>query len=74
MDDTFVLFCHSSYVFGFVDSFVIHSFICASKSFLFIDLENILQIVCVLRLLVGLLVYVLRMCYRFLSIMREEIQ
>ena len=54
-----------SYVLGFVDSFVFYSLICTSKRILFFDDENIpknLQIICVLRLLVGLLVYVLRMC------------
>ena len=37
----FVLLCDSSYVFGFVDNFVLYSLICASKSILFIDDENI---------------------------------
>ena len=41
MGDTFVLFCDSSYVFGFVDSFVLYSFICASKSILFIDVGKL---------------------------------
>ena len=64
---------------GFVDSFVfvLYSLICASRRILFIDDENIpkkLQIICVLRWLVGLLVYVLRMCYSFLLVMRKEIQ
>ena len=36
----FVLFCDSSYVFGVVDNFVLYSFICASKSILFVDVEN----------------------------------
>ena len=36
--------------------------------------QKVLQIVCVLRSLVGLLVYVLRRCYRFFLIMRKEIQ
>ena len=35
------LLCSSSYVFGLVDNFVLYSFICASKSILFIDDENI---------------------------------
>ena len=70
----FVLFCDSSYVFGFVDSFILYSLICASKSILFKKFEKILQIMCVLRLLVGLLVYVLRIYYRFLLLMRKEIQ
>ena len=37
----FVLFCDSSYVFGFVNNFVLCSFICASKVILFIDVEKI---------------------------------
>ena len=36
-----VLFCASSYVFGVVDIFVNYSFICASKSILFFDVEKI---------------------------------
>ena len=61
--DTFVLFCDSSYVFAFVDIFVLYSFICASESILFIDVQKIsknaamLQKVYVLHLLVSLLVY-----------------
>ena len=39
--NVFALFCDSSYVFGVVDNFVLYSFICASKSILFIDVENI---------------------------------
>ena len=39
--DMFVLFCDSSYVFGFVNNFVLCSFICASKVILFIDVEKI---------------------------------
>ena len=35
------LLCSSSYVFGLVDIFVSYSFICASRSILFIDDENI---------------------------------
>ena len=35
------LLCSSSYVFGLVANFVLYSFICASKSILFIDDENI---------------------------------
>ena len=35
------LLCSSLYVFGLVDIFVLNSFICASKSILFIDDENI---------------------------------
>ena len=41
VDNVFMLFCDSSYVFGVVDNFVLHSFICASKSILFIDVENV---------------------------------
>ena len=37
----FVLLCDSSYVFGVVDNFVLYSFICASKSIFFMDVENI---------------------------------
>ena len=37
----FVWCCDSSYVFGVVDIFVLYSFICASKSILFIDVEKI---------------------------------
>ena len=40
MGDAFVLCCDSSYVFGVVDVFVLYSFICASKSNLFIDIEK----------------------------------
>ena len=36
----FVLCCDSSYVFGVVDIFVLYSFICASKTILFIDEEK----------------------------------
>ena len=39
--NVFVLFCDSSYVFGVVDIFVLCSFICASKSNLVMDVENI---------------------------------
>ena len=74
MGDAFVMCCDSSYVFGVVDVFVLYSFICSSENILFIDEEKILQKVYVLRLLVGLLVYVLCMCYGFLSIERKEIQ
>ena len=35
------LLCSSLYVFGLVDIFVLYSFICASKSILFIDDEKI---------------------------------
>ena len=35
------LLCSSSYVFGLVANFVLYSFICASKSILFFDDENI---------------------------------
>ena len=67
MGNAFVLLFASSYVFGSVDSFVLYSLICASERTLFMDDENILkktlQIKCVLRLLVGLLVHVLHMCY-----------
>ena len=38
--ELFLLF-DSSYVLGFVDSFVLYSFICASKRILFIDDENV---------------------------------
>ena len=41
MGDAFVLCCDSTYVFGVVDIFVLYSFICASKSILFIDAEKI---------------------------------
>ena len=34
-------YCDSSYVFGVVDNFKLYSFICASKSILFMDVENI---------------------------------
>ena len=64
-----IFLCSSSYVFYLVDIFVLYAFICASKSILLIDDEKIpkiLQIVYVLHLLVGLLVCVKRMCYRFL--------
>ena len=37
----FVLYCDSSYVSGLVDTFVLYSVICASKSILFIDVEKI---------------------------------
>ena len=50
-----MLSCDSSYVFGVVDNFVLYSFICASKSFLFLDVENIPKNpakICVLRSLV----------------------
>ena len=56
-----LLLCSSLYVFGLVDIFVLYSFICASKSILFIDdekFQKILQIVYVLHLFVCLLVYV----------------
>ena len=56
-----VLFCDSSYVFGVVDIFVLYSFIWASKSILFIDVEKILKNpakIYVLRWLICLLVYV----------------
>ena len=69
-----MLLCDSSYVFGVVDSFVLHSFVCASKNILFMDKENfpkILQKVRVLRLLVYLLLCVLRMCNKFLLIKRK---
>ena len=33
--------CDSSYVFDVVNIFVLYSFICASKSILFMDVENI---------------------------------
>ena len=36
-----MLLFDSSYVFGFVDSFVLYSLICASKRILFIDDKNI---------------------------------
>ena len=36
-----VLFCDLSYVFGVVDNFVLYSFIFASKTVIFIDVENI---------------------------------
>ena len=36
-----MLFCYSTHIFGFVDSFELYSLICASKSILFIDDENI---------------------------------
>ena len=36
-----VLLFESSYVLGFVDSFVLYSLICASRRILFIDDENI---------------------------------
>ena len=36
-----MLLYDSLYVFGVVDNFVLYSFILASKSILFIDLENI---------------------------------
>ena len=55
------LLCSSLYVFGLVDIFVLYSFICASTSILLIDdekIQKILQIVYVLRLLVGLFVCV----------------
>ena len=39
--NVFVLLCDSSYVFGVVDNFVLSSFICASETVLFIDVENI---------------------------------
>ena len=39
--DMFILFCDSSYVFGFVNIFVLYSLICASKSILFTDVEKI---------------------------------
>ena len=71
VDNVFVWCCDSSYVIGVIDFFVWYSFICASKSILFLDVENIPKNpakLCVLRLLVYLLVCVLRMCYRlFLS-------
>ena len=39
--NVFVLLFDSSYVFGFFESFVLFSLICASKSILIIDDENI---------------------------------
>ena len=60
MGDAFVLCCDSSYVFGVVYIFVLDSFICASKSILFIDVEKVPKNpakIYVLRLLVCLLVY-----------------
>ena len=56
MGDAFVLFCDSSYVFSVIGIFVLYSFICASKSIIFIDVEKLrknLRKVYVLRLLVG---------------------
>ena len=56
-----ILLCSSSYVFGLVANFVLFSFICASKSILFIDDENIPKNpakIYVLSLLGGLLVCV----------------
>ena len=41
MGNVFLLCCDSSYVFGVVDIFVLYSFICASKSILFIDVEKV---------------------------------
>ena len=41
MGDVFLLCRDSSYVFDVVDIFVLYSFICASKSILFIDVEKI---------------------------------
>ena len=41
--NAFVLLCDSSYAFGVVDNFVFYSFICASKSILFIDVEKLFQ-------------------------------
>ena len=73
----FVLLFESSYVLGFVDSFVLYSLICASRRIFFLMMkifQKILQIICVLRWLVSLLVYVLRRCYKFLLVMRKEIQ
>ena len=39
----FVLFCDSSNIIGVLDIFVLYSFICASKSILFINVEKILK-------------------------------
>ena len=50
-----MLLFESSYVLGFVDSFVLYSLICASRRILFIydgNIQKILQIICVLRWLV----------------------
>ena len=41
MGNVFVLCFNPSYVFGVVDNFVFYSFICASKTILFIDEQNI---------------------------------
>ena len=62
---------------GFVDSFVLYSLFVHLGGFHLLMMkifQKILQIICVLRWLVGLLVYVLRMCYKFLFVMRKEIQ
>ena len=64
-------------MFGLVDSFVLYSLICASKSILFFDDENIPKNPennMRARLLFCLLVCVLRMCYRYLLVVRKEIQ
>ena len=41
MGNVFVCCCDSSFVFGVIYIFVLYSFICASKSILFMDVENI---------------------------------
>ena len=72
-----LLLFDSSYVLGFVDSFVLYFLICASKRILFFDDENIpknrannMRATLACRFTC----YVLRMCYRFLLVMRKEIQ
>ena len=53
------LLCSSSYVFGLVDTFVLYSFICASRTFYLLMMrifQKFLQIKYVLHLLGGLLV------------------
>ena len=73
----FLLSCEVSYAFGVVDSFSMFSFIWASRRISLFEVKNFsktLRITCALQLLVCLLMCVLRMCYRFLSIMRRAIQ
>ena len=78
MGAAFVLCCDWSYVFGVDDIFVFYILLFVHlKVFCFLmqrKFQKIQQKVCVLRLLVCLLVYVLCMCYRFLSIERKEIR
>ena len=70
----FVLPCSSSCVFGLVDNFVLCSLILHLRVFYLLMMkifQRNLQIVCVLRLLVNLLMCVLHVYYRFLLVVRK---